>query len=85
MSENAAEMMTQMPPESHGPTASVISKAELPAFMVKAKDRWGNFTGPTEDLLARVLVECEALDPPQSWYTLGEDGSAVVQGKSEIG
>ena len=80
MSENAAEMMTQMPAESHGPVASVVSKAELPAFTVQAKDCWGNRTGPTEDLLARVLLECEALDPRKSWYTLGDDGTATVQG-----
>ena len=85
MSENAAEMMTQMPPDMHGPMASVVSRADLPAFTVRAKDRWGNRTGPTEDLLSRILVECEALDPPQSWYTLKEDGTATVQGLPILG
>ena len=80
MSENAAEMMTQMPPDTHGPVASVVSQAELAAFTVQAKDVWGNRTCPTDDVAARVLVECEALEPSRSWFAMGSDGRASIQG-----
>ncbi|KAK9843600.1 hypothetical protein WJX84_002029 [Apatococcus fuscideae] len=84
MSEDAAEMMTQMPPDSHGPVAAVVSQAQLATFTVQSKDLWGNRTCTTDDMTARVLVECEALEPSRSWFTVGADGTATVQGLKAV-
>lgn len=54
----------------------------LPPFQVQALDRWGNKTGPSQDLPFSLLLECEGLQGSPVTAAFDDAGIAKLQGES---
>ena len=61
--------------------AKLSSGDVLPTFLVQAVDRWGNNTGPTQDLPLNVVLSCDGMQASPITASFDDNGIAKVQGE----
>ena len=62
-------------------TAKLSTGDILPTFWVQAIDRWGNCTGPSQDLPCNVVLDCDALQASPITAAFDDFGIAKIKGK----
>ena len=61
--------------------AKLSSGDVVPTFWVQAVDRWGNSTGPTQDLPCNVVLSCDRLQASPITAAFDDAGIAKIKGK----
>lgn len=61
--------------------AKLSSGDVLPTFLVQAVDRWGNDTGPTQDLPLNVVLSCDGMQASPITAAFDDSGIAKIQGE----
>lgn len=64
--------------------AKLSSGDVVPTFWVQAVDRWGNSTGPTQDLPCNVVLSCDGLHTSPVTAAFDDAGIAKIKGKLHV-
>ena len=66
-------------------TAAKLSSGDvLPTSWVQALDKWGNSTGPSQDLPLNLIMACDGLQSSPVTAAFNESGMAKVKGELDV-